>query len=102
MPMLRRRELAAYLLLYRSGVEDYGEAIETVRRGLCTTKRTARRIVKRLARVGAIRILKEPDRLRISIVEPEALLEALVSGYIGSRRSRCEGMTKAVLSEEGQ
>jgi len=89
--LLRRRELAAYLLLYRSRVGEYGEAVELVRRELCTTKRTARNIVKRLARVGALRIVRRGDRFLVEVREPLELIELMVGGYIASRRDRCRG-----------
>jgi len=90
-PLLRRREIAAYLLLYRRKVEEYGEAIDIVRRELCTTKRTARNIVKRLARVGAIRVYRAGDTYRIEVAEPLEVLELMAGGYIASRREKCGG-----------
>jgi len=91
LPLLRRREIAAYLLLYKAGVEEYGEAIELVRRRLCTTKRTARNIVKRLARVGAIRVYRRGDTYRVEVAEPLEVLELMAGGYIASRSEKCGG-----------
>ena len=97
MPLPRRRELAAYRLLLEAGTLDLGEAIDLLRARMCVTKRTARGIVKRLRRIGAVRIVRERDgRLLVEPVPPNELLRIITDGYVESRSKRCgdgEGRT---------
>ena len=95
--MPRRRELAAYRLLLEAGSLDLGEAVELLRSRLCTTKRTARGIVKRLRRIGAVRLVRRRDGgFTVVPVPPEELLRIITEGYVEARSRRCgdgEGRT---------
>ncbi len=96
MPVPRKRELAAYFLLVKAGRLNLGEAVELVSGTLCTTKRTARNIIKRLKRIGAVKIRVSGPEIIVEPLPPEVFLEKIVSGYIESRSSRCgdeEGRT---------
>ncbi len=99
MPMPRKRELAAYILLAERGVLEYGEAIELLRRELCVTKRTARGIVKRLKRIGAVALVERNRSFHVVAKPPDVFLREIIDGYIRSRKQRCLGMTRAVLDE---
>ena len=70
-----------------------------MRSELCTTKRTARNIIKRLKRIGALEIVEEEGRFTVKTVDPSILLYRVAASYIDRRRKRCP-MKKAVLAEE--
>lgn len=96
MPVPKKRELAAYMVLYKSGVREYGEAIDLLSRELCTSRKTARNIIKRLRRIGALTLEIRGESIRVRLVGPEDLLGLITSGYIQVRRERCrddEGRT---------
>jgi len=96
-PVPRKRELAAYRLLLEAGRVDLGEAIDIISSRLCTTRRTARAIVKRLRRIGAVSTRVEDGRILVEPVAPLEFLDKIVRGYIESRGSRCgdgEGRTR--------
>jgi len=97
LPVPRKRELAAYRLLVDAGRVDLGEAVDIISSRLCTTKRTARSIVKRLKRIGAVSTRVEGDRIVVEPVDPLEFLDKIVRGYIDARGSRCgdgEGRTR--------
>ncbi|MCE4620043.1 MAG: hypothetical protein F7C33_03365 [Desulfurococcales archaeon] len=87
---VEKREIAAYLLLLDKGEINLGEAIDLVSMELCTTKRTARRIIKRLRRLGFLSLELEDKGARVRCKPPREVLERLVAGYIEKRRSRCK------------
>jgi len=89
----RRREVAALYLLYTHKPRDLGEAIDLVSERLCTTRRTARRIIKRLKRIGLIRMEKSGGVILIEAASPEDLIRAIALPYI-SRRGDEEGCTR--------
>ena len=86
----RKREWAALVALARRGGElNLGEAVDVLRVDLCVTKRTARRIIKRLSRIGALSLEKSGGEILVKPVEPSVFLEQLVDAYTASRRRRC-------------
>ena len=87
---VEKREIAAYLLLLDKGEINLGEAIDLVSKELCTTKRTARRIIKRLRRLGFLSLELDDKGARIRCRPPREVLERLVAGYIEKRRARCQ------------
>ncbi|MEB3774494.1 MAG: hypothetical protein GSR86_06180 [Desulfurococcales archaeon] len=89
----RRREVAALYLLYTYKPRDLGEAIDLVSTRLCTTRRTARRILKRLRRIGLLRVEKHGGALLVEVASPEDLVRAIAIPYI-SRRGDEEGCTR--------
>ena len=86
---VEKREIAAYLLLLDKGEINLGDAIALVSNEFCTTRRTARRIVKRLSRLGFLSLEYDDKALRVRCKPPREVLEKLVSGYIEKRRARC-------------
>ncbi len=64
--------------------------MDILRLELCVTKRTARRIVKRLRRLGLASVLRERDSLVVEVINPAEALERLVLEYSARRRSRCK------------
>ena len=99
MPVLKKREIAAYILLYKSDISEYGEAIDFLVRELCTSRKTARNIIKRLKRIGALKLETGETSIKMSVVDPLEFLELISSGYIDTRREKCLGMKRAVLSK---
>ncbi|MEB2836475.1 MAG: hypothetical protein GSR80_001640 [Desulfurococcales archaeon] len=86
----RKREWAALVALARRGGElSLGEAIDILRVDLCVTKRTARRIIKRLSRIGALSLEKSDGEITVKSVEPSVFLERLVDAYMAGRKRRC-------------
>lgn len=101
MPVPRKRELAAYMILYKHGVREYGEAIDILSKELCTSRKTARNIIKRLKRIGALSLEKRGEHIGVGLVDPESLLWLIASGYVSARRERCrdeEGRTHLASS----
>jgi len=87
---VEKREIAAYLLLLDKGEINLGEAVDLVSKELCTTRRTARRIIKRLRRLGFLSLELDNKGARIKCRPPREVLERLVAGYIEKRRARCQ------------
>ena len=93
----RRRELAAYLLLLEAGPMNLGDAIDLVRTRLCSNKKTARNIIKRLKRIGALRVVRREGEIIVEPLDPLDFLRVLTRGYIEARSRRCgdeEGRTR--------
>ncbi len=86
-----RREIAAFYLISSSGPLEYGEALELLRSRLCVTKRTARRIIKRLRRLGLVSVERRGDVFTVTGVPVEVLVERIALNYIESRRRRMGG-----------
>ena len=84
-----RRELAVYRLVLELGEANLGTVIDKVSKELCMTRKTARNIIKYLAKIGALEVIKYPVELSVRARDPREFLEALTSGYISSRRERC-------------
>ena len=86
-----KREVAALWVLSSLGRRvDLGVAVEELRARLCITKRTARGIVKRLRRLGALRLTRGPDgRVYVEPLPPEEFLAGYVYKYLEWRRGRC-------------
>ncbi len=91
MALPRKRELAAYRLLLEAGELNLGEAVDLLSRRLCTTKRTARRIIKRLRRIGALEITVEGGAVRVRPLPPMDFLDRIIGGYVEARSKRCGG-----------
>jgi predicted transcriptional regulator len=86
------RELAALYILHRRGADlNYGEAIDILRQGMCMNKKTARNVLKRLRKIGAVTVYKDGGELRVRVRSPWEYLEALLSSYIELRGARCRG-----------
>ena len=86
-----KREVAALVLLHEAGpVLDVEEAAWVLRERLCVTKRTARNIIKRLKRLGAVRVRVDGGRVVVEAVDPCVFLSRLALAYAGSRRARCK------------
>ncbi|MEB3846622.1 MAG: hypothetical protein GSR74_01445 [Desulfurococcales archaeon] len=88
---VEKREITAYLLLLDKGEINLGEAIDLVSKELSTTKRTPRRIIKRLRRLGFLSLELDDKGARIRCRPPREVLERLVAGYIEKRRAKCQG-----------
>ncbi|BAA80048.1 hypothetical protein APE_1063 [Aeropyrum pernix K1] len=85
-----KREVAALYILHRLGPTlNYGEAVEILRERLCVTKRTARRIVKRLRRIGAARLEIRGGEAVVTVESPEELFRRVAEAYIEGRLRRC-------------
>ncbi len=86
---IKKRELAAYVILSRKPEWELSDAIIEISLSLCTTKRTARRIIKRLRRSGLIKEEIKTDKIMLKPKSPEDAFKTLVSGYIANRKIRC-------------
>jgi len=84
----RRREIAALYLLARRGPLNLGDAIDLIREELCTTKKTARNIIKRLRRIGLLYYTMNGDGITVNPLPLEMLVEAIAIPYIEGRKSR--------------
>lgn len=92
MRMPGKRELAALYLLHTMGGDlNYGEAIDILRTRMCMNKKTARNVVKRLRKIGALTVYKEGGELRVRVRSPWEYLEELLSHYVNVRSGRCAG-----------
>ena len=91
---LRRRELAAYTLILKRGRVELGEAVDLVSRYMCTTKRTARRIIKRLRRLGLVRLVQEETRFVVEPVDPVDVMVSASRDYMRARWERCYAYSK--------
>ncbi len=98
-----KRELASMYVLYMEGPElNYGTALDIIANSLCCNKKTARNIVKRLRKLGALKVYKRGGELLVRVEDPAAYLERVIRSYVSMRSSRCprRPMTKAVLSDQ--
>ncbi|MDM7275132.1 MAG: hypothetical protein P3X22_003280 [Thermoprotei archaeon] len=89
---IRRRELAAAFMLYRlygASKVNMGEALDTLKGEFCVTRRTAVNIVRRLGKLGFLRVLIEGGSLKVEIMDPVSVLEARTMDYVKSRREKC-------------
>ena len=95
LPSLRRlpgrREIAAFYLLSSAGTLEYGEALELLRVRLCLTKRTARRLLKRLRKLGLVSVEKRGEVLVVRSAPLEELVERVALNYIEYPRRRMGG-----------
>lgn len=88
----KKREVAALWLLHSRGPRlNVGEAIDVLREEMCVTKRTASNIVKRLRRIGAVRLERDGDSIVVEALDPAEFIRRYASSYIASRRARCRG-----------
>ncbi|MEB3779506.1 MAG: hypothetical protein GSR85_04665 [Desulfurococcales archaeon] len=88
--IMRRRELSAYMILYDRGpVINLGEAIDIVSKELCSTRRTARNIIKRLSRIKAIYIEKNEASIVIKVRDPVDFMREIAREYIITRKGKC-------------
>ncbi|MEB3816434.1 MAG: hypothetical protein LRS46_00620 [Desulfurococcales archaeon] len=86
----KKREWSALFILYEEGRElNMGTAVDLLRDRLCVTKRTARNILKRLARLGLINFRVADGQVRVEILNPSEALARLVNEYVSTRRRRC-------------
>ena len=92
MRLPKKRELAALYILYsRGGDLNYLEAVELLRKEMCMNKKTARNVLKRLRKIGALTVYKAGGELRVKARSPWEFLEEKLQAYIGSRARRCMG-----------
>jgi predicted DNA-binding transcriptional regulator len=91
---LKKREIAAYYLLLKKGPINLGEAVDIIAQQLCTTKKTARNIVKRLIRLGLVEKKVNSTSITVSAVKPERILENLYSTYSSQKRRKCYSLSK--------
>ncbi len=90
---IRRRELAAAVLLYRlygKSKVNMGDVLDTVRGEFCVTRRTAFNIVKRLGKLGFLKISVEGSSLNVEIMDLVSVLEAKTMDYVKSRKEKCK------------
>ena len=99
---LTKRELAAYTILLDMGETDLGIALDLLSRRICTTKRTARRIVKRLKKLGLLRIHINYGKIIIYPIPPSEVLHHTTEEYLAWRKERCYAYSKRNVEEEGQ
>ncbi len=86
----KKREVAALWLLHERGPRlNIGVAIDVLREELCVTKRTASNIVKRLRRIGVVKIEREQDGFVVEAMDPTEFIGRYASSYIASRKGRC-------------
>ena len=86
----KKREWAALVILYDAGSKlNLGEALDILRERLCVTKRTARRIVGRLRKLGLLKLERREDSIIVSVQDPLHALRALAERYANMRRERC-------------
>ncbi len=91
MASIKKRELAAYIILYDKGPEiNLGTAIDLIASRLCTTRRTARNIIKRLRKLNILSISKTSDAIVIRVKDPVDFIRDVTRGYIITRSSRCK------------
>ncbi len=99
---LTKREMAAYTILLDMGEADLGIALDLLSSRICTTKRTARRIVKRLKRLGLLRLYIKHEKIIIYPIPPSEVLHRATEEYLAWRRERCYAYSKRNVEEEGQ
>ena len=92
MRLPKKRELAALYILYSRGNDlNYLEAVELVKNNMCMNKKTARNVIKRLRKIGAITVYKAGGELRVKVMSPWEFLERKLQAYIESKAKRCMG-----------
>ena len=96
---LTKRELAAYALLTGRPEWNLGDAVDAISRELCTTKRTARRIVKRLRRLGLVATEISEEKIILRPADPSLVLSSLLNEYAEQRRKKCYALAKRVPTE---
>ncbi|GAB6147514.1 hypothetical protein [Stetteria hydrogenophila] len=88
----RKREVAALWLLHERGPTlNLGEALGVLREELCVTKRTASNLLKRLRRLGAVKLETRGGGVVVEAVDPAEFIGRLASSYIAFRKGRCRG-----------
>ena len=85
---IKKRELAAMLILSELGRANIGEAITTLRAELCVTKRTAINIIKRLRKLGLVNVVARSNDIVVEPVEFCEAMRRIALTYINSRRAR--------------
>jgi len=89
MVMPRKRELAAYWILREyNEIVNYGTAIDLLRRNLCVTRKVAINIIKRLKKLGLIKVLVSENEVVIKVASFDRVIKQLVNTYINARRAR--------------
>lgn len=87
---ISKRELLAYAFISESLGKrgaTFGEAIDLISSGLCLSKASSMRVLRRLAKLGLIRITGKPGSLMVSVNDIMEVLAPLARSYA---RDRCE------------
>jgi len=88
--ILDKREWAALVLLYDNGPSlNLGRAIDILREELCSSKKVAASIIRRLRRLGYLMVEKDDDEILVRVADPQSVLRSLVESYLEGRRYRC-------------
>ncbi len=91
---LNRREQAAYALLLRLGRTNRGVAVDSLRTQLCMTKRTAENVLRRLQRLGLVRVEVTGTSIEVEARDPHEVIFEDAEKYIAERRRKCHALSK--------
>ena len=94
---IRRRELAAAILLYKIygvGRVNVGLVVDALGSEMGVTRRTAINIVKRLRKLGFLSYWRDNTGLYVKLRNPCSVLEDYAMIYIKSKRERILRMKK--------
>ncbi|MCE4621420.1 MAG: hypothetical protein F7B95_03140 [Desulfurococcales archaeon] len=86
----QKRELAALLLLHERGpLLNYGIALDILRSEMCASKKVAASILRRLRRLGFIKIEARGGEILVRAEDPSMVLKGILYQYLGNRKARC-------------
>ncbi len=95
---LNKRELAAYTLLSKYKMLNYGDAIDLLASELIMTKRTASNILRRLKRLGLIRVKIEDTRIIVEAEDIWRILDDMLEKYKAERHRKAHALAKKNIS----
>ncbi|MCE4609780.1 MAG: hypothetical protein F7C36_05315 [Desulfurococcales archaeon] len=95
---LKKRELAAYTLLSKHKKINYGDAIDLLTSELIMTKRTASNVLRRLKRLGLIKVKIEDTRIIIEVEDIWRILDNMLEKYKAERHRRAHALAKKKIS----
>jgi DNA-binding FadR family transcriptional regulator len=89
--LLKRREMAALWLLgsSASGPMNLGDAMDLLCREMCVSRKTARAVIKALARLGLASVSVVGGEVKVKAVDPSYYVREVALSYIEARKGRC-------------
>ncbi|MEB3759922.1 MAG: hypothetical protein GSR72_01700 [Desulfurococcales archaeon] len=95
---LNKRELVAYTLLCKHKKINYGDAIDLLASELVMTKRTASNILRRLKRLGLIKVKIEDTGIIVEAEDIWRILNDMLERYKTERHRRAHALAKKKIS----
>lgn len=90
---LRKRELAAIIKLVDTfGIGcrvNLGLVLETLEKDVCMSRKVAKNSLKRLAKLGFLRLIRDEREVLVMIEDPLHVLRKIAGEYLSGRKSRC-------------